>query len=133
SDLGSTALTDQGRSYLALQGISAWNQVTERERTGLNGSLQIDLGEGFTLTTDYFYAGQDEYNRMIGVSATNKWQNNDWLYPTESRDVGKEVDGNDFHVWTAAELSPKRLKSFTQNESYHRTSRNLNIQLDYDN
>src|SRR5690606_6256272 len=24
SDLGSTALTDQGRSYLALQGISAW-------------------------------------------------------------------------------------------------------------
>lgn len=133
ADLGATSLTDQGRSFLSLQGISAWNQVTERERTGLNGSLQVDLGEGFTLTTDYFYAGQDEYNRMIGVSATNKWQNWDWLYPTASRDVGKEVDGNDFHVWTVAELSPKRLKSFTQNESYHRTSRNLNIQLDYDN
>ncbi|HEX7028898.1 MAG TPA: TonB-dependent receptor [Gammaproteobacteria bacterium] len=131
--LSAVSVTDQGRSYMSYQGIAAWNQVTERDRLGLNGSFQADLGEGVQLTADYFYTNQEEYNRQVGVSATNKWQHWNWMYPTESTDTGQDVDGNDFHVWSVAELSPKRLKSFTQNVSYENKSRNFNIQLDFDN
>src|SRR5690606_10188156 len=35
--------------------------------------------------------------------------------------------------WSRAELSPKRLKSFTQNDVFDTRSTNLNLQLDYDN
>ncbi len=133
ADFGSTIVTDQGRSYLSYQGISAWNQVTERERLGVNGAFQADLGSGFELTTEWFYTNQEEYNRQVGLSATNKWQHWNWLYPTASSDSGADLDGNDFHFWNVAELSPKRLKSFTQNVSFENTSRNFNLQLDYDN
>lgn len=129
----SVGLDDEGRRYVGAQGFSAWNQVTERERLGLNSSLQVDLGEGFTLTTDWFYTDQDEYNRKVGLSATNKWQGDNWFEPTQERDTGTDIDGGDFYAWTQAELSPKRLKSFTQNDVYHSSSRNVNIQLDYDN
>src|SRR5690606_1444995 len=122
-----------GRRYVGAQGFSAWNQITERERVGINSSFQLDLGEGFTLTTDWFYTDQDEYNRKIGISATNKWQGDNWFVPQQERATGTEIDGGEFYAWTGANLSPKRLKSFTQNDVFHSTSRNVNIQLDYDN
>ncbi|MDQ2077160.1 TonB-dependent receptor [Marinimicrobium sp. ABcell2] len=133
ANLGGVDLVDQGRSYLSQEGILAWHQVTERERIGLNASFQADLGEGWTLTSDWFYANREEYNRKVGVAATNKWQGNDWSYPTASRDTGEELDGNDFHTWQVGEMAPKRLASLTQNDVFDNTSRNVNVQLDYDN
>lgn len=132
SDAG-VGMTDLGRHYMGSQGFSAWNQITERGRLGINSSFQVDLGEGFTLIADYFYTDQDEYNRKVGLSATNKWQSWEWFTPTAERATGASVDGGEFYVWTAAALDPKRLKSFTQNDVYHTSSRNLNLQLDYDN
>lgn len=126
-------LSDRNRSYMGMQGVSAWDQVTERERVGLNGSFQADLGEGWTLTSDWFYSSKEEYNRKVGLSATNKWQGDNWFSPSESRDTGFEQDGADFHAWQVAELSPKRLKSFTQNDVFDNTSRNFSVELDYDN
>nr|AIH07623.1 TonB-dependent receptor [uncultured Alteromonadaceae bacterium] len=129
-DFGWTSTFEQdGAQYVALHGIAAWNQVTERDRLGANAAIQVDLGDGFTLSTELFYTKQDEYNRMVGISATNKWQGWDFIDVTEGQET--EVEG--FNVWTAAELSPKRVKSFTQNESYNSFSRNLNVELDYDN
>jgi len=129
----SVGLADQGRRYVGSQGFSAWNQVTERERIGLNSSFQADLGEGFVFTADWFYTDQEEYNRKVGVSATNKWQGDNWFAPTDDRATGIDIDGGEFYSWTQAELSPKRLKSFTQNDVYDSTSTNVNLQLDYDN
>ncbi|WP_049722141.1 TonB-dependent receptor [Gilvimarinus polysaccharolyticus] len=126
-------LSDEGRRYVGAQGFSAWNQITERERLGLNSSFQADLGEGFIFTADWFYTDQDEYNRKVGLSATNKWQGDNWFVPTEERATGTSIDDGEFYAWTQAELSPKRLKSFTQNDVYHSKSTNINIQLDYDN
>ncbi|WP_339614889.1 TonB-dependent receptor [uncultured Gilvimarinus sp.] len=122
-------LPDMGRRYMGSQGFSAWKQVTERERMGLNSSFQADLGEGFMLTADWFYTEQDEYNRKVGMSATNKWQGDNWFVPTQDAAAGAE----DWYSWTEAELSPKRLKSFTQNDVWHTSSNNINVQLDYDN
>ncbi|MDO3382039.1 TonB-dependent receptor [Gilvimarinus algae] len=124
---------DLGRRYVGSQGFSAWNQVTERERLGVNSSFQADLGEGFIFTADWFYTDQDEYNRKVGMSATNKWQGDNWFVPTQERATGTTIDGGEFYSWQSAELSPKRLKSFTQNDVFESSSNNLNLQLDYDN
>ena len=122
-------LADQGRRYMGSQGFSAWNQVTERERIGINSSFQADLGEGFIFTADWFYTDQEEYNRKVGLSATNKWQGDNWFQPTQEQETGAD----DWYSWSRAELSPKRLKSFTQNDVFDTRSTNLNLQLDYDN
>lgn len=137
----SLGMADMNRLYMGAQGLSAWNQVTERERVGLNSSFQADLGDGFTLTTDWFYTSQEEYNRKVGLSATNKWQGDNWFTPTSERATGATIPedpeqsypGHEFYSWQTAELSPKRLKSFTQNDVFETESRNINIQLDYDN
>ena len=121
-------MANLGRTYLGEQGFAAWNQETERDRLGFNGSFQADLGDGFTLIADLFYTEQDEYNRKIGLSATNKWQGDEWIMPTAEFDTGTSFTG-----YTAAEISPKRIKSFTQNDVYFSRSKNVNLQLDYDN
>ncbi|WP_438862324.1 TonB-dependent receptor [Neptunicella sp.] len=122
-----------GRIIMGSQGFSGWNQVTERERIGLNASFQADLGDGFVLTSDIFYTDQEEYNRKIGLSATNKWGPRGWFTPTEESATGVSTDAGEFYAWTKAELNPNRLKSFTQNDVYFSTSNNINLQLDYDN
>ncbi|GGA81233.1 TonB-dependent receptor [Neiella marina] len=126
-------LEDLGRVYMGAQGFAAWNQETERERVGLNASFQVDLGEGFVFTGDVFYTDQEEYNRKIGMSATNKWQSWDWFTPTSEKPTGAPQDGGEFYSWQSVNLDPKRLKSFTQNDSYLADSTNINFQLDYDN
>ncbi|MDC8830196.1 TonB-dependent receptor [Alteromonas gilva] len=122
-----------GRVILGAQGFSAWNQATERERIGINSSTQVDLGEGFVFTADFFYTEQEEYNRKLGMSATNKWGPRGWFTPTEERPTGAMIDGGEMYAWQSAELYPSRLKSFTQNDVYNNRSTNLNLQLDYDN
>ncbi|MBW8192110.1 TonB-dependent receptor [Neiella marina] len=124
---------DQGRWYMGAQGFAAWNQETERERLGVNASLQIDLGEGFVFTSDIFYTDQDEYNRKVGMSATDKWQSWNWFTPTSERATGAEHNGGEFYSWQTIDMNPKRVKSFTQNDSYLADSTNMNFQLDYDN
>lgn len=123
----------QPNNYISPQGFAAWNQVTERERTGLNGSFQADLGEGFQFTADAFYTQQDEYNRKVGMSVTNKWQGLEWFNNVSGRNTGVVTDGKEWlavHNW---DMNPKRLKSFSQNDSFLNESTNVNLQLDYDN
>lgn len=123
----------EGRVILGAQGFSAWNQGTERERIGINSSTQVDLGEGFIFTADVFYTEQEEYNRKVGLSATNKWGPRGWFEPTEERATGAMIDGGEMYAWQQAELYPSRMKSFTQNDVYNNSSTNINLQLDYDN
>lgn len=120
-------------NYISPQGFAAWNQATERERTGLNGSFQVDLGEGFQFTADAFFTQQDEYNRKVGMSVTNKWQGLEWFNDVEGRNVGTLENGQEWMTVHRWDLNPKRLKSFTQNDSFISDSTNVNLQLDYDN
>lgn len=125
--------TIDNKYFTTAQGFSAWNQETERERTGVNASFQADLGEGFEFIVDIFHTKQDEYNRIQGMSATNKWQGEQYIFPSDLEGTGADIDGAEFNTWTQATLSPRRVKSFTQNDSFYSASNNINLELNYDN
>lgn len=116
-------------TYVAPQGFSAWNNVVERERVGLNASFQADLGGGFEFIADVFYTEQDEYDRKVGLSHTNKWQGQNFFQPTISKDAG--VDN--WRIFEEAVVEGVRLKSFTQNTVTASSSENINLELNYDN
>lgn len=127
---------------VAEQGVVAWNQLTERERLGFNTSLQGELGEGFEIIADFFYADEDEYNRKVGVSLTNKWQSRDWYSASQFRPTGSfqdDIDGSGNIIgtteWASVQeyiYNARRLKSFTQNDSFLSSSTNINLELRYD-
>ena len=60
----------------------------QRKRKAANASFQADLGHGLTLTSDYFYAHQDQYDRNVGIqfNSTN-WQGATYV-PLQSRNTG---------------------------------------------
>ncbi|QFU77341.1 TonB-dependent receptor [Halioglobus maricola] len=131
NDWGSTAAFPDTNA-IAPQGVVAWNQVTERERLGLNAAFQADLGEGFEVVAEVFYTEQEEYNRKVGMSATNKWQGLDYFTANQSRNTGDFTDKE----WVSIQemdIAARRVKSFTQNDSYDRESTNFNLELNYDN
>ena len=53
----------------------------------------MDLGNGFTLTSDYFYAHQNQFDRNFGIqfNSTN-WQGATYV-PVQSRDTGSTALG----------------------------------------
>ncbi|WP_370978226.1 TonB-dependent receptor [Agaribacterium sp. ZY112] len=138
NDWGAT----QPNHYIAPQGVVTWNQVTERERYGVNAAFQADLGEGFEFIAEAFYASEDEYNRKVGMSATNKWQGLDYFTPTQYRNTGIETRIEDkdnprelkeWQTWQEIDIDARRVKSFSQNDSFKKSSTNLNFELLYDN
>ncbi|MCG8369523.1 MAG: TonB-dependent receptor plug domain-containing protein, partial [Proteobacteria bacterium] len=118
------------------QGVVAWNQVTAREGIGLNAAFQADLGEGFDFTAEAFYTDEEEYNRKVGLSATNKWQGLEWFTINEGRPTGDSGGANNGAEWMSVheyEFNARRVKSFTQNDSFLKDSTNINLELSYDN
>ncbi|MDN4501733.1 TonB-dependent receptor [Alteromonadaceae bacterium BrNp21-10] len=122
---GATSPTD----YISPQGYVALQQINERERLGVNASFQADLGDGFELVADVFYTDQEDYFRKVGLSATNRWATLDWFTPTQSRATGDD----NWDSYQAVALDVRRLKSWTQNDSFNTFSRNINLELNYDN
>lgn len=119
---------DTDDSYIAYQGHTAYNQFTERERFGLNGSLQVDLGAGLDLVMDYFYTDMDEYDRRAGISISDKWQQWNWAAPQVSSPGTDTI--NTVQVY---EANGRRLKSYSEMRGTESGSNNLNVELNYDN
>ncbi|GLX79156.1 TonB-dependent receptor [Thalassotalea insulae] len=129
-------------------GFTAFNKTEERERDALQASLQADLGEGFTLTADYFYTNQDRFNNRSGFNNNNRWQTfAQYAFATHatgdtfSRTVDVFDDDGNFvgtrdEQWEAVDafkMRPYRLQTFTQVNVNEEKSQNFNLQLDYDN
>ncbi len=123
-----------GSEFFSYVGHSAYNKTTERKRTGVNGSAQYDIGDGFTATADVFYTHQTELNNTIGMVDENKWQSWDWFTPAASTDTGyASTDGSEIYTVQNYALNSTRLKSYTEMDRYDSSSTNFNLQLNYDN
>ncbi|WP_160153199.1 TonB-dependent receptor [Microbulbifer sp. ALW1] len=120
--------------YVMPQGFAAFHKAEERHRDGANLSFQADLGSGFELVADYFYSEQERWNRRAGISHNNRWQTfADYAYATEFGDSAFDHNGNEWRTVTAYEARPYRLQSFAQTNYNHETSKNANLELNYDN
>lgn len=129
--LGDVDGTPNERFY-APEGWTVFNKFTERDRDGINLAFQADLGEGFELIAEYFYTKQDEWNRSTGFVSETKWANccsfNDFAV-TQSRDTGV----NNINTYQAFDYISRRVQSYSEVNEFFSESKDLNIELNYDN
>ena len=144
---GSVSVKGDGKSngvFMGSQNIGLYDTTTQRRRKAGNASFQMDLGSGFSLTSDYFYAHQNQYDRTVGIqfNSTN-WQGATYV-PLQFRNTGRPVagsygtpepgwDGMQLYTTQVYEKWPGDVESFSQIMQKSSTARNFNIQVDYDN
>ncbi|MGN6329613.1 MAG: TonB-dependent receptor [Rhodanobacter sp.] len=144
---GSVDVNGDGRAdgvFMGSQNIGLYDTTTRRKRKSGNASFQADLGGGFTVTSDYFYAHQDQFNRTAGIqfNSTN-WQGATYV-PAQSRDTGQPVagsygtpepgwDGSHLYTTQVYKKWPGDVESYSQAIRTKSTAKNFNLQLNYDN
>ncbi|WP_310217450.1 TonB-dependent receptor [Caulobacter sp. BE264] len=134
NDWGGSAATN----FVSPHGFESFNRVVERERLGVNASFQADLGEGFTLIAEGFYAKLDEYNRGAGINISNRWDGGafgNWTKPTVSQATGVNSPANG-RPWVAVDeydIDAWWVNSFSVNRTTKSESKNYNLELKYDN
>ncbi len=148
---GSVDVNGDGKSngvFMGSQNIGLYNITTQRKRQAANASFQLDLDHGLKVTSDYFYAHQNQFDRAYGVqiNSTN-WQGATYV-PLKSRDTGStalsqyNTPGDAYagawagsHIYTTQvyEKWPGDVESYSRVERRQSTAQNFNLQLDFDN
>ena len=148
---GTVDVNGDGKSngvFLGSQNIGLYNITTQRKRHAFNTSFQMDLDHGLTLTSDYFYAHQNQYDRAYGVqiNSTN-WQGATYV-PLQSRDTGSTalsqyntVDPDSAADWAGSHIYatsvyqkwPGDIETYSRIERRQSTAQNFNLQLDFNN
>ncbi|MGC4072270.1 MAG: TonB-dependent receptor [Nibricoccus sp.] len=153
NDDGSVDVNGDGLSngvFMGSQNIGLYDTSTQRKRQAANVSFQMDLGSGFTLTSDYFYAHQIQQDRNVGLqfNSTN-WQGASFI-PTRFRDTGATalsqyntppVDDDEAAAWGGSHIYttqvyekwPGDVESYSQGIRTKSTAQNINVQLDFNN
>ena len=148
---GSVDVNGDGKSngvFMGSQNIGLYNITTQRKRKSGNASFQVDFDHGLTLTSDAFYARQDQYDRTYGVqiNSTN-WQGATYV-PLQSRNTGSTAlsqyntpddpgaadwAGSQIYTTQVYQKYPGDVESFSRVERRESTAKNFNIQLDFNN
>jgi TonB-dependent receptor len=146
---GSVDVNGDGKSngvFMGSQDIGIYNSSIERRREAGNASFQMDLGDGFTLTSDYFYAHQRQYNRNVGLQFNSTdWQGATFV-PLQSMNTGATAlsqyntppadsywAGSQIYTTQVYEKWPGDVESYSQIENTGSTAQNANLQVDFDN
>jgi hypothetical protein len=90
--------------FMGSENFGIYDTSIERIRKAGNASFQADFGSGFTLTSDYFYAQQDQWDRNVGLqfNSTN-WQGATYV-PLQSRNTGATASESIQHGAGRSEL-----------------------------
>ncbi len=146
---GSVDVNGDGKSngvFMGSQNIGLYDSTIQRKRQAANASFQVDLDHGLKLTSDYFYAHQDQCERTVGIqfNSTN-WQGATYV-PLQSRNTGstalsqyntppQDPDWAGSHIYTTQvyEKWPGDVESYSQVNRWQSTAQNFNVQLDFDN
>src|SRR5882757_1925148 len=150
---GSVDVNGDGKSngvFMGSQNIGLYDSTVQRKRQAANVSFQADLSHGLTLTSDYFYAHQNQWERSVGLqfNSTN-WQGATYV-PLQSRDTGSTAlsqyntvpqdaytaaqwAGSHIYTTQVYQKYPGDVESFSQVIRRGSTAQNANLQLDFDN
>jgi TonB-dependent receptor len=143
---GSVDVNGDGKSngvFMGSQDIGLNDIITQRKRKSGNASFQMDLGSGFSLTSDFFYSQQREYDRNYGIqfNSTN-WQGATYV-PLQSRNTGSPAlgsygtpepgwEGSQIFTTQVYQKWPGDVESYSQIIQKNSTAKNFNLQMDYD-
>ena len=146
---GSVDVNGDGKSngvFMGSQDIGLYDSTIQRKREAANASFQADLDHGLKLTSDYFYAHQDQWERTVGIqfNSTN-WQGATYV-PLQSRNTGATAlsqyntppqdpnwAGSNIYTTQVYEKWPGDVESYSQVNRLQSTAQNFNLQLDFDN
>jgi TonB-dependent receptor len=146
---GSVDVNGDGKSngvFMGSQDIGLYDSSIQRKRDAANVSFQADLDHGLKLTSDYFYAHQDQWERTVGIqfNSTN-WQGATYV-PLQSRNTGVTAlsqyntppqdpnwAGSNIYTTQVYEKWPGDVESYSQVNRWQSTAQNFNVQLDFDN
>ena len=146
---GSVDVNGDGKSngvFMGSQNIGLYDSTIQRKRQAANVSFQADLDHGLKLTSDYFYAHQDQWERTVGIqfNSTN-WQGATYV-PLQSRNTGSTAlsqyntppqdpnwAGSNIYTTQVYEKWPGDVESYSQVNRWQSTAQNFNVQLDFDN
>jgi len=145
---GSVDVNGDGKSngvFMGSQDIGLYDSSIERKRESGNASFQMDLDHGLKLTSDYFYAHQDQWERTVGIqfNSTN-WEGATYV-PLQSRNTGSTAlsqyntpppdpnwAGSNIYTTQVYEKWPGDVESYSQVNRWQSTAQNFNLQLDFD-
>ncbi|MDN4501164.1 TonB-dependent receptor [Alteromonadaceae bacterium BrNp21-10] len=138
-------------------GFEYFSAEDDRDRTGINGSIQADLGNGIKVLVEGFYTDALEYKRSVGLNISNRWQGqgstsdyqkslwhsrysdpNGWsganiAVPTAASETITGADGRQWIVGSEYDVEALWIYSNTKNQKVKTASKNFNFQLDFDN
>jgi TonB-dependent receptor len=146
---GSVDVNGDGKSngvFMGSQNIGIYDSSIERKRESGNASFQADLGGGFTLTSDYFYAHQTQWNRNVGLQFNSTdWQGATYV-PLQDMNTGATAlsqyntpppdpawAGSQIYTTQVYEKWPGDVESYSQIENTGSTAQNANLQVDFNN
>lgn len=133
NDWGGSATSN----WVSPHGYESFNRVVERKRLGVNAAFEAHLGEGFTLIAEGFYAKLDEYNRGAGINISNRWDGGAfgvWNQPSISQSgITSPSNGRPWLAVDQYNIDAWWINSFTVNRVTKSTSKNYNLELNYDN
>jgi TonB-dependent receptor len=124
-------------NFISPHGFESFHREVERKRLGVNVAFEADLGEGFTLVAEGFYAKLEDYNRAAGINISNRWDGNAfgvWATPTVFENAG--VTGGGGKPWLAVDeydINAWWVNSFSVNRTTKSETKNYNLELKYDN
>ena len=137
--------------FMGSENFVLYDSSIQRKRKAGNASFQADFDHGLTLTSDFFVANQEEWDRNVGLqfNSTN-WQGATYL-PLQSRNTGSTTlgqyntpdpntglpdpnwVGSQIYTTQVYQKYPGDVESYTQVIRHRSTSENFNLQLDFDN
>lgn len=135
---------DSNDVYYAFQGHEAINQFIDRDRTGINGSLQYQITDSIQITGDVFYTRLKEHQYYAGFVASQGWQGQTgWFTPDDDGataydnivregDEFTTLEGN-FYTFQAGELQARTVKLVNQTRAIDKEALNTNLQINFDN
>ncbi|MGB6486288.1 MAG: TonB-dependent receptor [Steroidobacteraceae bacterium] len=146
---GSVDVNGDGKSngvFMGSQNIGLYESNIERKRESGNASFQADLGDGFTLTSDYFYSQQRQYNRNVGLQFNSTdWQGATYV-PLQSHDTGATAlsqyntpppdpawSGSQIYTTQVYEKWPGDVESYSQLQTTGSVAQNANLEVNFDN
>ena len=129
-------------AFFGTENFAALDRKLERDRLGLNASVQADLGNSFNLVGDFFYTDQQRYTRAMGYQFNSSNWNGATFVPLATQATRVQVyDGfntpgggaqqNQFFTTQRYQDYVGDIESYSEDDVEDSTSRNINLQLSY--